>query len=75
MRRILFSTLLSCIVYYHPSTEMGLVGIIVVFVVIAYRIQQQSADKSLFVWKDKTVGYASRAIKYIIFYIVISKVI
>ena len=34
--RILFSTLLSCFVYSHPITEMGVLGILIVFGAIAY---------------------------------------
>ena len=39
--RILFSTLLSCFVYSHPVTEMGVIGILIVFGAVTYRIQKQ----------------------------------
>ena len=40
--RILCSTLLSCFVYSHPITELGYVGILIVFGTIAYRIHRKT---------------------------------
>ena len=50
--RILFSTLLSCFVYNHPVTELGFVGITIVFGAIGYRIKRLSEGKPLIRWKE-----------------------
>lgn len=50
--RILFSTLLSCAAYSHPVTELGFVGIIIVFGAISYRIRRLSEGQPLIRWKE-----------------------
>lgn len=50
--RILFSTLLSCLVYSHPVHELGFLGMLIVFGAIAYRIRRKTEGKSLIHWKD-----------------------
>ena len=49
--RILLSTLISCFVYSHPVTELGFVGIFIVFGSIAYRIRRKTEGKTLIRWK------------------------
>ena len=49
--RILLSTLISCFVYSHPITELGFVGIFLVFGSIAYRIRRKTEGKTLIRWK------------------------
>ena len=39
--RILFSTILSCVVYSHPINELGFLGILIVFGAISYRISRK----------------------------------
>eukprot|EP00605_Chrysophyceae_sp_TOSAG23-4_P002206 GSChrysophyteH1.ASY1.ANO1.2436.1 assembled CDS len=51
--RILFSTILSCIVYSHQITELGVLGIIVVFSAITYRIRRKTEGKPLIRWVEK----------------------
>ena len=50
--RILLSTLISCFVYSHPITELGFVGIILVFGSIAYRIRRKTEGKAIIRWKE-----------------------
>jgi adenosine 3'-phospho 5'-phosphosulfate transporter B2 len=50
--RILISTMLSCAVYSHPITELGFVGILIVFGAITYRIRRKTHGKPLIRWKD-----------------------
>jgi solute carrier family 35 (adenosine 3'-phospho 5'-phosphosulfate transporter), member B2 len=50
--RILFSTLLSCFVYSHPITEMGFLGMAIVFGAIAYRIRRKTEGKPLIRWRE-----------------------
>jgi adenosine 3'-phospho 5'-phosphosulfate transporter B2 len=50
--RILFSTLLSCFVYSHPITEMGLLGMAIVFSTIFLRIRRKTAGKPLIRWRE-----------------------
>lgn len=50
--RILFSTILSCVVYSHPINELGFVGILIVFAAIAYRIRMKTAGRTLIRWKE-----------------------
>jgi adenosine 3'-phospho 5'-phosphosulfate transporter B2 len=52
--RILFSTLLSCVVYAHPVQELGLLGIIVVFGANAYRIKMKLKGQPLIRWKEES---------------------
>lgn len=40
--RILLSTLLSCWVFNHPVQELGLIGILLVFGAIAFRIKKKT---------------------------------
>jgi len=47
--RILFSTLLSCLVYRHPVSELGVLGILVVFGAITCRLQRKTRGKPLLV--------------------------
>jgi adenosine 3'-phospho 5'-phosphosulfate transporter B2 len=49
--RILFSILLSCFVYNHPITELGVVGMVVVFGSITYRIKRKTEGQPLIRWK------------------------
>lgn len=50
--RILFSTLLSCVVYSHPIHELGLLGIFIVFGANAYRIKMKLKGQPLIRWKE-----------------------
>lgn len=50
--RILFSTILSCLVYSHNITELGLLGIIIVFGAVGYRIKRKTEGKALIRWKE-----------------------
>lgn len=50
--RILLSTLLSCLVYNHPITEMGYLGMIIVFGAIWYRTQRKTEGKALIRWRE-----------------------
>uniref|UniRef100_A0A7S3H724 Adenosine 3'-phospho 5'-phosphosulfate transporter 1 n=1 Tax=Spumella elongata TaxID=89044 RepID=A0A7S3H724_9STRA len=52
--RILFSTLLSCVVYAHPVQELGLLGILVVFGANAYRIKMKLKGQPLIRWKEES---------------------
>jgi adenosine 3'-phospho 5'-phosphosulfate transporter B2 len=51
--RILVSTLLSCMVYSHPVTELGFVGMAIVFGGIAYRTKRKTGDTPLIRWKEQ----------------------
>jgi adenosine 3'-phospho 5'-phosphosulfate transporter B2 len=51
--RILFSVVLSCIVYDHHVSDLGYLGILVVFGAIGYRIQRKSEGQPLIRWKDQ----------------------
>lgn len=50
--RILFSTVLSCVVYSHPINELGFLGILIVFGAIAYRIRRKTEGQPLIRWKE-----------------------
>lgn len=50
--RILFSTLLSCFVYSHPITELGFLGMAIVFGAITYRIRRKTDGKPLIRWRE-----------------------
>ena len=50
--RILFSTLLSCFVYAHPITELGFLGMAIVFGAITYRIRRKTDGKPLIRWRE-----------------------
>ena len=49
--RILFSTLLSCFIYDPAIAELGVVGILIVFSSLAYRIRKKTQGKPLIRWK------------------------
>jgi solute carrier family 35 (adenosine 3'-phospho 5'-phosphosulfate transporter), member B2 len=61
--RILFSVLLSCLVYSHPVTELGVIGILVVFGAITYRIVRKTEGKSLLRWKNEEQDSARNVLK------------
>ena len=61
--RILFSVLLSCLVYSHPVTELGVIGILVVFGAITYRIMRKTEGKSLLRWKNEEQDSARNVLK------------
>lgn len=50
--RILFSILLSCLVYSHPITELGVLGMIIVFGAMGYRIKRKTEGGTLLRWKE-----------------------
>lgn len=52
--RILISTLLSCYVYSHPITELGIVGIAIVFGAISYRIHMKTNGKRIIRWRESS---------------------
>jgi adenosine 3'-phospho 5'-phosphosulfate transporter B2 len=54
--RILFSTVLSCVIYSHPITELGFLGIAIVFGAIAYRIRRKTEGKPLIRWRETEDG-------------------
>lgn len=63
--RILFSTILSCVVYSHPITELGFIGIIIVFGAIAYRIRRKTGGQSLHSlirWKERENSQEHKAL-------------
>jgi adenosine 3'-phospho 5'-phosphosulfate transporter B2 len=51
--RILFSIVLSCIVYSHPVKELGVVGMITVFSAIVYRTKRKMDGQPLLRWKGQ----------------------
>ena len=61
--RILLSVLLSCLVYSHPVTELGVVGIVVVFGAITYRIMRKTEGKALLRWKNEEKESARNVLK------------
>ena len=61
--RILFSVLLSCLVYSHPVTELGVIGIMVVFGAITYRIMRKTEGTSLLRWKNEEKEEAREVLK------------
>lgn len=48
--RILLSIILSNVLYAHPITEMGVVGMIIVFGAAFYRIKRKTEAHPLFTW-------------------------
>jgi len=48
--RILLSILLSNFLYSHPITEMGVVGMIIVFGAVFYRIKRKTEGNRLVTW-------------------------
>ncbi len=51
--RILLSTLLSCVLYSHDITELGVVGISIVFGALVYRIHRKTRGRPLIRWREK----------------------
>eukprot|EP00608_Synchroma_pusillum_P009590 CAMPEP_0198437438 /NCGR_PEP_ID=MMETSP1452-20131203/46932_1 /TAXON_ID=1181717 /ORGANISM="Synchroma pusillum, Strain CCMP3072" /LENGTH=464 /DNA_ID=CAMNT_0044158007 /DNA_START=16 /DNA_END=1410 /DNA_ORIENTATION=+ len=49
--RILLSIVLSCVIYSHPITELGVLGMLIVFCSIAYRINKKTAGTRLLHWQ------------------------
>ena len=54
--RILFSILLSCLVFKHPIKELGVLGIMIVFGAITYRTKKKADDEPLFKWTDRHIN-------------------
>lgn len=50
--RLLFSTLLSCAVYSHPISELGYLGMIIVFGAVTYRIKRKTEGATLIRWRE-----------------------
>ena len=50
--RILLSVFLSCIVYGHQVTELGYLGMVLVFGATAYRIRRKSEGSPLIRWRE-----------------------
>eukprot|EP01031_Cornospumella_fuschlensis_P030307 gene30307-36620_t len=50
--RILCSVLLSCLVYQHPVSELGVLGILIVFSATAYRLSKKAEGRPLLRWTD-----------------------
>ena len=50
--RILLSVFLSCIVYGHQVTELGHLGMVLVFGATAYRIRRKSEGSPLIRWRE-----------------------
>lgn len=48
--RILLSIAVSCYTYDHTITEMGFIGILIVFGAISYRVKRKSEGKRLIKW-------------------------
>lgn len=53
--RILVSIWLSCIVYSHPISEMGYLGILIVCGATGYRLMKKTEGQPLIRWKDVEV--------------------
>lgn len=49
--RIALSILMSCLIYDHPITELGLLGMLIVFGAVFYRILRRMEGKKLVVWE------------------------
>eukprot|EP00904_Undaria_pinnatifida_P007900 jgi/Undpi1/423/HiC_scaffold_1.g00419.m1 len=49
--RIALSILVSCLIYDHPITELGLLGMLIVFGAVFYRINRRLQGKKLLVWE------------------------
>jgi solute carrier family 35 (adenosine 3'-phospho 5'-phosphosulfate transporter), member B2 len=60
--RILTSILLSCLVYSHPVTELGFIGITIVFGSITYRIMRKTKGRSLLSWKQEDIDEAKNTV-------------
>lgn len=50
--RILLSVILSCIVYSHPITELGYIGMILVFGATGFRLKKKSEGSPLIRWRE-----------------------
>lgn len=42
---------MSCLIYEHPITELGLCGMLLVFGAVFYRISRRIEGKRLLVWE------------------------
>ncbi|CAM9110803.1 unnamed protein product [Scytosiphon promiscuus] len=49
--RIALSILVSCLIYDHPITELGLLGMLIVFGAVFYRINRRLQGKRLLEWE------------------------
>ena len=49
--RILLSLILSCVVYSHPVSELGYVGIFIVFGAVTYRVYRKNEGGALIRWR------------------------
>lgn len=49
--RIALSILVSCLIYDHPVTELGLLGMLIVFGAVFYRINRRLQGKRLLEWE------------------------
>ena len=49
--RIALSILMSCLIYDHPVTELGLIGMLLVFAAVFYRINRRMQGKKLLTWE------------------------
>lgn len=49
--RIALSILVSCLIYNHPITELGLLGMLIVFGAVFYRINRRLQGKRLVEWE------------------------
>jgi len=49
--RIALSILMSCFIYDHPITEMGILGLVIVFCAVGYRVQRKIQGERLLKWK------------------------
>lgn len=56
--RIALSILMSCLIYDHPITELGLLGMLLVFGAVFYRINRRMEGKKLLVWEgmENSIG-------------------
>lgn len=49
--RIALSILVSCLIYDHPITELGMLGMLIVFGAVFYRINRRLQGKRLVEWE------------------------
>lgn len=47
---------MSCLIYDHPVTELGLLGMLIVFGAVFYRIIQRMDGRRLLVWEGMNVN-------------------
>jgi len=60
--RILLSTILSCWFYNHPITELGVLGMFIVFGATAYRYQQKTKGKQLIAYTNESPENAKQVL-------------